>query len=144
MKQISYVGIRDREGRASVLVEEREGLVVRQTKLDPRRSQKLWNHSPDGFEWGYGGSGPAQLALAILLDALGRGPFVVNSRILEACASMEYKSTAEKLAVRLHQEFKFSRVVGFERDGFRLKLEDVRGFLTHQVGMDFPRADAVQ
>lgn len=26
----------------------------------------LRNHSPTGFEWGYGGSGPAQLALAIL------------------------------------------------------------------------------
>jgi len=26
----------------------------------------LRSHSPDGFEWGYGGSGPAQLALAIL------------------------------------------------------------------------------
>ena len=25
----------------------------------------LRNHSPDGFEWGYLGSGPAQLALAI-------------------------------------------------------------------------------
>jgi hypothetical protein len=30
----------------------------------------LWNHSPSGFEWGYGGSGPAQLALAILADHL--------------------------------------------------------------------------
>jgi hypothetical protein len=26
------------------------------------------NHSPTGFEWGYGGSGPAQLALALLLN----------------------------------------------------------------------------
>jgi hypothetical protein len=26
------------------------------------------NHSPTGFEWGYGGSGPAQLAFALLLD----------------------------------------------------------------------------
>ncbi len=26
----------------------------------------LANHSPTGFEWGYEGSGPAQLALAIL------------------------------------------------------------------------------
>lgn len=34
------------------------------TLLDPRHD--LYNHSPDGFEWGYGGSGPAQLALAIL------------------------------------------------------------------------------
>lgn len=30
----------------------------------------LANHSPEGFEWGNGGSGPAQLALAILADHL--------------------------------------------------------------------------
>jgi hypothetical protein len=28
-------------------------------------------HSPSGFSWGYGGSGPADLALSILVDALG-------------------------------------------------------------------------
>jgi len=28
------------------------------------------NHSPSGFEWDYGGGGPAQLALAILADCL--------------------------------------------------------------------------
>lgn len=38
--------------------------------LRPDRSQKIHNHSPDGFNWGYSGSGPAQLALAILLDQL--------------------------------------------------------------------------
>ena len=37
-------------------------------KLDPAKSQKVWNHSPDGFNAGYGGSGPAQSALAILLE----------------------------------------------------------------------------
>lgn len=37
--------------------------------LNPRYD--LWNHSPTGFEWGYGGSGPAQLALALLADAIG-------------------------------------------------------------------------
>lgn len=31
----------------------------------------LRNHSPTGFEWGYGGSGPAQTALAILADLIG-------------------------------------------------------------------------
>ncbi len=30
----------------------------------------VW-HSPSGFEWGYGGSGPADLALNILLAATG-------------------------------------------------------------------------
>jgi hypothetical protein len=29
------------------------------------------NHSPDGFEWGFGGSGPAQLALALVADCWG-------------------------------------------------------------------------
>jgi hypothetical protein len=40
--------------------------------LEP--SLKVRNHSPTGFEFGYGGSGPAQLALAILLDYMGRPP----------------------------------------------------------------------
>lgn len=36
-------------------------------RLDPRESQRYMNHSPDGFNWGYEGSGPAQLALAIMI-----------------------------------------------------------------------------
>ena len=40
--------------------------------LDPTPSQKVWNHSPDGFNHGYSGSGPAQLALAIMLKLTGK------------------------------------------------------------------------
>lgn len=36
--------------------------------LNPRLD--LRNHSPTGFAWGYCGSGPAQLSLAILCHAL--------------------------------------------------------------------------
>ena len=36
--------------------------------LDPERSQKVKKHTSDGFDWGYDGGKPAQLALAILLD----------------------------------------------------------------------------
>ena len=36
-------------------------------ELLPDLSQRVYNHSPDGFNWGYGGSGPAQLALALLM-----------------------------------------------------------------------------
>jgi len=39
--------------------------------LSPAPSQGIVNHSPDGFQWGYGGDGPKQLALALLLDATG-------------------------------------------------------------------------
>lgn len=57
----TYRGWRDANGYAHVEVDG-EPLPLR---LD------LDNHSPDGFEWGYGGSGPAQLALALLADATG-------------------------------------------------------------------------
>lgn len=40
--------------------------------LDHEASLKIRNHSPTGFAWGYCGSGPAQLALAILLNEFGR------------------------------------------------------------------------
>jgi len=36
-------------------------------RLDTRTD--LRNHSPTGFSWGYGGSGPAQLALAMTAHA---------------------------------------------------------------------------
>jgi len=36
--------------------------------LNPRHD--IVNHSPDGFAWGYEGSGPAQLAFALLSDHL--------------------------------------------------------------------------
>lgn len=51
------------------------------------------NHSPDGFEWGYNGSGPAQLAYAIL-----RSYYVIGLK----------KSSAEAKAeiFILHQRFK--------------------------------------
>jgi hypothetical protein len=35
--------------------------------LIPDGSLRIRNHSPDGFAWGYGGSGPAQFALALLM-----------------------------------------------------------------------------
>ncbi len=53
--------------------------------LDPGPSQKIANHSPTGFQWGYSGSGPAQLALAVLLNYTGD----------------------PTLALRRHQDFKW-------------------------------------
>lgn len=44
-------------------------VYVNGKQLRPTRSLRLRNHSPTGFSWGYEGSGPAQLALAILLEA---------------------------------------------------------------------------
>lgn len=64
-----YRGLPERTKKGGFIVTVSES---EQTKvLSPGPSQKLSNHSPDGFNWGYGGSGPAQLALALLLDVTG-------------------------------------------------------------------------
>ena len=45
--------------------------------LSPEPSLRLANHSPTGFSWGYEGSGPAQLALAILYDFTGDADYAL-------------------------------------------------------------------
>ena len=65
----TYRGIRF-DGKISVSIfEGKRHKFVRE--LTPALSHGIRNHSSSGFEWGYGGSGPAQLALAILADHFG-------------------------------------------------------------------------
>jgi hypothetical protein len=70
-ESVEYVGF-SVDGRAVVLNLSERG------RLTPERSLALVNHSPSGFEWGYGGSGPAQLALALLLDYTGDEAFALD------------------------------------------------------------------
>jgi hypothetical protein len=54
-----YRGVRTSEGCR---------VFINEQCLCPRLD--LRTHRPSDFEWGYGGSGPSQLALALLADAL--------------------------------------------------------------------------
>lgn len=100
-----YTGQRLDGGACSVTAWE-EG---RPTLLDPKPSQRLLSHSPAGFEWGYEGSGPAQLALALLLDF----------------------SSDEELAVKHHHAFKQQIIAQIPQEevSWRLKGEDIGSFL---------------
>lgn len=49
-------------------VHEGNTLYLNGRMLPLKKSLAVANHSPTGFNWGYGGSGPAQSALAILLE----------------------------------------------------------------------------
>ncbi len=69
-------------------------------ELLPGRSQKIVNHSPDGFNWGYGGSGPAQLALAILLRCL-----------------------SNHQALSRYQQFKWDVIAKLPRSDFEVELD---------------------
>lgn len=66
------------------------------------------NHSPTGFEWGYSGSGPAQLALAILLDAT---------------------EGDEDFSTRHHQEFKSQFIAGIQGNSFVLQKALIDGWI---------------
>jgi hypothetical protein len=59
--RVEYVGMRV-DGTPVVLN------LTEHERLAPDRSLDLVRHSPAGFDWGYTGSGPAQLAFALLLD----------------------------------------------------------------------------
>lgn len=73
--------------------------------LDPRFDVR--SHSPDGFEWGYGGSGPAQLALAILCDHLGDSAEAqawyqaFKFRVIGAIKDCEFILTSEEIQKEL-------------------------------------------
>lgn len=56
-----YRGINYGAGPQQVSVME---ITTGETYLLPH----VYRHSSDGFQWGYGGSGPADLALSILAD----------------------------------------------------------------------------
>jgi hypothetical protein len=92
-----YRGTRTDEG-CEVTVED--GGVVR--PLAPRLD--LQSHSPTGFEWGYGGSGPAQLALALAADLLGD----------------------DDRAQEMYQRLKFKVVGSLPHDGWELSEDRLR------------------
>jgi hypothetical protein len=100
----TYTGFRQRdaEGRSThtVVTVLEEGKEPR--PLDPRLD--LRNHSPTGLEWGYGGSGPAQLALALAADVLGD----------------------DDLAESVYQRLKFKLIARLPEDGWRLSEEQLR------------------
>jgi hypothetical protein len=92
----TYSGVRTENGCAVTVADDNDC-----RDLDPRLD--LSNHSPTGFEWGYGGSGPAQLALALAADALGD----------------------DAAALRVYQRLK-SRVVGrLPADGWTLSAAEL-------------------
>lgn len=66
MEQVEYKGQHDPHGGAAKIEVCRGGVCEPLTHHI--------HHSPDGFAYGYGGSGPAELARCILWDYLGQEP----------------------------------------------------------------------
>lgn len=76
--------------------------------LNPAESREVKNHSPTGFNWGYHGDGPAQLALGILL-----------------------KFTDAETALENYQAFKEEIIAVLPQEDFEIEL-DVEEWLRNQ------------
>jgi hypothetical protein len=73
--------------------------------------QHKWKaHSPDGFEWGYGGSGPADLALNILLKF----------------------GLSRERAWTLHQDFKWHFVAKVPKSGATISVAEIEAWLAQK------------
>ena len=79
-------------------------------RLNPSESLTVARHSPSGFGWGSGGSGPAQLALAILLRATDR-----------------------ETAVAHYQAFKWDVIATLPQEDFSLRLAKIRDWLVSRA-----------
>ena len=114
MSNIIYQGRRV----PSVIVLVIDEATKKSRTLNPCHSQAISNHSME-FNWGFQGSGPSQLALALLLDAIGETP-------IEQRPSPE---TAPVLAERWYHQFKNDHVSNWGEDVFRISQAEIMGWL---------------
>lgn len=63
-----YEGRRDEKGICHVVVTVLDKDGKKESSYPLPMREDLKNHSPTGFNWGYGGDGPSQLALALVND----------------------------------------------------------------------------
>lgn len=112
----TYFGVRKDDGYQIMVAEA--GVATK--SLNIAESQKIHNHS-SGFEIGYGGSGPAQTALAILLDHLGN----------------------PQEAQRWHQDFKWEFVSGWEGT-WRITSEQIDNWLRSKRQESTPKGTSAK
>lgn len=84
--------------------------VKHQEPIDWRLDEK--NHSPTGLEWGYGGSGPSQLAWCMLREC----------------------GLTQPQAARLYMQFKADVVANLPREGFTLTVKQVMDWVNQHGG----------
>jgi hypothetical protein len=95
-------------------------VYVREVGAPNHPLEHFVRHSPTGFECGYAGSGPSDLARCILIDHL-------------ACFTAARRGNVDDGSLqrveRVYQPFKFEVVAQLDREGFELSSEEVATWL---------------
>jgi len=85
--------------------------------------QRHVHYAPTGFDWGFGGSGPADLALNVLALFL---PFAVET----TGVTLRDGSSVSEAAWVLHQAFKYDLIATLPRAGGHISAETIQGWIT--------------
>jgi hypothetical protein len=88
-------------------------------------------HSPTGFEWGYAGSGPADLALNIVQTLLNERGYT-GQRV--DC----YQGWCWDKAWQLHQDLKFDIIARVPHEGATIPYELLSNWLTEHLTTEIP------
>ena len=107
------------------------GLILRREPRDEKMDLVKTNvphlvvhHSPSGFEFGYGGSGPADLALNVVHF------FVQQMDLGEADSTVEcFEGEVSQLAWNLHQPFKQEIIAQLDEEGGHVGAWKIRKWI---------------
>lgn len=88
--------------------------------------QVFTHHSPLGFEWGFGGSGPADFALNIVA-------LFTNHLNEPRTVKLWDGKKVSSLAWNLHQRFKFKFIATLPDEGGVIKGETVRSWIEEEI-----------
>ena len=89
----------------------------------------LAHHSPTGFECGYGGSGPADLALSILAAFVPARPGVPTERLYNG-------ARCSRFAWVHHQPFKSAFIATLPKEGGVIRADEIREWILARMSAD--------
>ncbi len=116
-----YKGYKDTHLEQNVVTVQSGSGTVRELKHFPF-------HSPTGFEWGYQGSGPADLALAILVEHFNEHP--PTTGYSDPSASRWQRGSQ---AWALHQKFKTDVVGRWQHDEWAYTSSNIAQWIGDQA-----------
>ena len=99
---LAFRGIREENGTCRLYYLHQKGME----EITIHYSQTAYVHSYD-FEWGYGGSGPAQTALAILMEV----------------------TEDKQLSLRLYQHLKHQVIAHAPYHGWKIPMEELQKWI---------------
>jgi len=116
----------DRTQLLSDPINDENGIILQRTDAGVATNvpRLVTDHSPDGYEWGYHGSGPADLALNIVEVVLRQMGYRGSKMLI-----LWNGDTCFRKAYTLHQDFKREFIAGMPEAGGVIPLDKIKKWI---------------